>query len=376
MINLTETVAREAEKLDNEKHRAARVVHAVHDTGSMNTMNTSAGLFTSRPMAAWLSDASKKPVPRKLCGDVWAEGELAIFFGSTGDGKTAFAVQIADDITKGRSSTGLAMEAACQSVLYIDFELSDCQQLRRYAVEQRNGDGCLYYGNVYQFDEKFQRIEVNTGSQVFNRVGDWEETLLIEVEQAIVESEAKVVIVDNITWLSRETDKGKFALPLMQRLCDLKRQHGLSVLVLAHTPKRHETRPINLNDLAGSRILANFADSVFAIGKSSSDSRLRYLKQLKVRSAEMIYTSDNVAIFQFEKSDNFLGFTFTGESSESEHLKILADSARDQLIERAHELRGDGKTQREIAKEMKISLGAVNKYLKRDPVHGMNSVNP
>jgi archaellum biogenesis ATPase FlaH len=376
MVSLTETIACESEKLDDEKHRTARAVHAVHDAGRMNTVNTNAGLFTCRPMRAWLSDASKKPVPRKLCGDVWAEGELVIFFGSTGDGKTAFAVQIADDITKGTSSTGLAMDATCQSVLYIDFELSDCQQLRRYAVEQRNGDGCLYYGNVYEFDEKFQRVEVNAASQAFDRVVDWEETLLMEVERIIVESEAKVVIVDNITWLSRETDKGKFALPLMQRLCDLKRQHGLSVLVLAHTPKRDETRPISLNDLAGSRILANFADSVFAIGKSATDPGSRYLKQLKVRSAELAYSSDNVAVFQFEKEGNFLGFTFTGESSESEHLRTLTDSARDELMVRAHELRAEGKTQREIAKEMKISLGAVNKYLKRDPVHGMNTLNP
>lgn len=343
-------------------------IHAVHDTGSVSTLNGNAGLFTCRPMTAWLSDASKKPVPRQLCGDFWVEGELVIFFGSTGEGKTAFAVQIADGITKGKRSTGLATDAACQSVLYIDFELSDCQQLRRYAIEQRKSDGSLYYDSVYEFDEKFQRIEMNTASQVFDRLGDWEQTLLIEVERVIVDSQAKVVIVDNITWLSRETDKGKFALPLMQRLCELKKQHGLSVLVLAHTPKRDETRPLSLNDLAGSRILANFADSVFAVGKSSTNSRIRYLKQLKVRSAEMIYSADNIALFQFGKEGNFLGFTFTGESSESEHLRVLTDSGRDELIVRAHRLRADGKTQREIANEMKISVGAVNKYLKLDSV--------
>jgi archaellum biogenesis ATPase FlaH len=346
----------------------ATSVHAIHDTGSVNTVNTDVGLFTCRPMGAWLSDASKKPVPRKLCGDVWAEGELVIFFGSTGDGKTAFAVQIADGITKGGSSTGLTMDAASQSVAYIDFELSDCQQLRRYAIEKRNSDGSLSYDSVYEFDEKFQRIEVNSASQLFDRLRDWEATLLIEVERIIVESKAKVVIVDNITWLSRETDKGKFALPLMQRLCDLKKQHGLSVLVLAHTPKRDETRPLSLNDLAGSRILANFADSVFAIGKSSTNSRIRYLKQLKVRSAEMVHSADNVAVFQLEKTGNFLGFTFMRCSSESEHLRILTDNARDELIDRARQLRADGKTQREIAKEMEISLGAVNKYLKLDSV--------
>jgi hypothetical protein len=181
------------------------------------------------------------------------------------------------------------------------------------------------------------------------------------------------VIIDNITWLSRETDKGKSALPLMQRLCDLKKQHGLSVLVLAHTPKRDETQPITLNDLAGSRILANFADSVFALGKSATDSGLRYLKQLKVRSAEMLYDAGNVAVFQFEKAHNFLGFTFIGESSEREHLQTLTHDARAELIAKARALRAEGKTQREIAKELKISVGAVNKYVRG--VHTVNTVN-
>ena len=348
-------------------------VHAVHASGDVNTVNTRTGLFTVRSQKEWLSAAALRPVPRKLCGDVWSQGELTICFGSTGEGKTAFAVQVGNDIAAGRSSNGLTMEADAQPVLYVDFELSDSQQLRRYAVEQRNGDGLLHYVEVYDFHENFLRAEVDAASRVFDHVSDWEQLLLTEIERTIIESGAKIVIIDNITWLSRETDKGKFALPLMQRLCDLKKQNDLSVLVLAHTPKRDETRPINLNDLAGSRILANFADSVFAIGKSAADSRVRYLKQLKVRSAEMVYSTDNVAVFQFEKPGNFLGFTFIGESTESEHLVNMTDDARSDLIARAQKLRAEGNTQREIASELKISLGAVNKYLRS--VHAMNTVN-
>ena len=40
---------------------------------------------------------------------------------------------------------------------------------------------------------------------------------------------------------------------------------------------------ITSNDLAGSKRLYNFFDSVFAIGKSAQDGGLRYVKQLKVR---------------------------------------------------------------------------------------------
>jgi hypothetical protein len=301
-------------------------------------------------MNEWLHDAALRPVPKKLCGEVWFEGELTIFFGSTGEGKTAFALQVGNDIASGRSSTGLELESSSQLVLYVDFELSDTQLVRRYAVEHRNGDGSGNYVDVYRFDDNLMRIEVNAASRVFDQVTEWEKRLLKEMERAIVDSGAKIVIIDNITWLSRETDKGRFALPLMQRLCDLKKQHGLSVLVLAHTPKRDETQPITLNDLAGSRILANLADSVFAIGKSAADSGIRYLKQLKVRSAEMLYGMDNVAVFEFGKDNNFLGFMFIGESSEREHLGTLAPDARDELIAKARALRVEGKTRREICR--------------------------
>jgi hypothetical protein len=45
-------------------------------------------------------------------------------------------------------------------------------------------------------------------------------------------------------------------------------------------------RPLSANDLQGSKMLINFCDSAFAIGKSSNDKDLRYLKQIKQRSKE------------------------------------------------------------------------------------------
>lgn len=55
----------------------------------------------------------------------------------------------------------------------------------------------------------------------------------------------------------------------MIHLNNLKKRYGLSILVLAHTPKRSMECPITSNDLAGSKRLYNFFDSVFAIGKSA-----------------------------------------------------------------------------------------------------------
>lgn len=97
----------------------------------------------------------------------------------------------------------------------------------------------------------------------------------------------------------------------------------MAILVLAHTPKRDETRPITLNDLAGSKYLANFADSIFALGKSSKDSGLRYIKQLKTRATALHYGSENVIVCSLDKIDNFLRYEFVEYADEREHLKQM-----------------------------------------------------
>ena len=125
----------------------------------------------------------------------------------------------------------------------------------------------------------------------------------------------------------------------------------MSVLVLAHTPKRSLDCPITSNDLAGSKRLYNFFDSVFAIGKSAQDGGLRYVKQLKVRYGTFSHDADNVIIYEIEKVDAFLQFVFRGYSTEKEHLKKLGDnesSQRDcqilQLSQSGKSVRGDSLT--------------------------------
>ena len=63
----------------------------------------------------------------------------------------------------------------------------------------------------------------------------------------------------------------------------IKNKYGLSLLILAHTPKRDATKGITKNDLSGSKMLMNFCDSAFAIGESFQKNGLRYLKQIKVQ---------------------------------------------------------------------------------------------
>jgi hypothetical protein len=321
--------------------------------------------FTTQSMNAWLVQAASQPVPRKLFGECWCEGELSILFSDTGLGKSALATQIANGICTGQPiSPEFAIEAAPQPVLYFDFELTEMQLQKRYAVEQREG-GCIAYAAHYPFSDRLQRVAINCPSQFIDAVKEWEAPMLRAIEKEILTSDAKIVVIDNISYLTSEADKGKFALPLMHRLNDLKKQHGLAILVLAHTPKLYFTHPLSLDDLAGSKILSNFADSIFALGKSQQDANLRYLKQLKARSTDLIYRVDNVALLRFEKEHNFLGFEFVSCGNEYNHLAPQSSDQKALLIESVKRLSTQGKTQRQIAHELDIAVGTVNKYLTR-----------
>jgi len=348
-------------------------VHGVHDVQNMNSVNElepigirdedSNDLFTGRSMNDWLSLAASKPVPMRLFGDFWSEGELSILFADTASGKSALAMQIAQSICAGKPTPGFAMEATPQGVLYFDFELTEMQLRRRYAVENRDRDR-IWFDDYFDFHPTLRRFEINNAARLFDQYEDWETLLIEQIETAVLGSGEHIIVFDNLTYLSRETEKGKFAIPLMQRLNDLKKNHSLSLLILAHTPKRDESRPITVNDLAGSKSIANFADSVFAIGKSSRDSNLRYLKQIKARNTEIVYDDQNVAVCRFEKPHNLLRFEFVGCQDENEHLAPLTKSKRLDLMARARSLSAEGLTQREIATELGIGLGTVNKYLK------------
>lgn len=151
----------------------------------------------------------------------------------------------------------------------------------------------------------------------------------------------------------------------MIHLNNLKNRYELSILVLAHTPKRSLDCPITSNDLAGSKRLYNFFDSVFAIGKSAQDGGLRYVKQLKVRYGTFSHDADNVIVYEIDKVDAFLQFVFRGYSTEKEHLKKLGDNESSQRDCQILQLSQSGKSVREIASQVNCGKSTVNRIIQR-----------
>ena len=289
-------------------------------------MPENVGVMNIKTANRTILEASQKPTPRSLWDCFWYEGELSCLFADSNVGKSILAVQIADRI------------AQTDNVLYLDFELSEKQFQLRYTNE---------HGNLYSFPKRLYRVSLDCDSLLD---ANFEEAIIGSIEQMALQT---------------AMEKGDAAGRLMIQLNNLKKKYGLSLLVLAHTPKRSLDCPITSNDLAGSKRLYNFFDSVFAIGKSAQDGSLRYVKQLKVRYGTYSYDADNVIIYEIEKVDCFLQFVHRGYSTEKEHLKQLGDDESTRRDSQILELSRMGKSLREIASQVGCGKSTVGRVIHR-----------
>jgi RecA-family ATPase len=320
--------------------------------------------IVAKTMNEWIEIAKGEPIPKMLFSELWHEGEICILFSSTGLGKSALAMQIADSITRGVNIPRFKMEAEKQKVLYIDFELSGKQLQKRYSNN---------FENNYVFDDNFIRVKIDSANIPDGVI--CENYLISEIEEYIVKSEVKIIVIDNLTYLKGDVEKAKDALPFMKKLNKLKEHYRLSILVLAHTPKRSVYNALTLADLSGSSALSQFCDSCFAIGKSLKESKDRYIKQLKERFTENLYGEENVIVCRLEQPDNYLHFVFVTFGKECDYIQNQLDIDRNNSIELAKKYRKEGKSYRNIGKQLNVSHTAVENWLKCGNETSLKDIN-
>lgn len=188
------------------------------------------GMLTLKSANQTIEDASKRPDPEQLYLELWYEGEVCCLFADSNLGKSIYAVQMADEISQTRN------------VLYVDCELSDKQFQLRYTNSET--------GERHIFPDGLLRAEVNPyaiGAQ------GYEEAIIRDIETAAERTGTKVIIIDNLTYLCNSSDKSVDAGIFMMKLMALKKKKDLSLLIIAHTPKRDLSSPITQNHLAGQK---------------------------------------------------------------------------------------------------------------------------
>jgi RecA-family ATPase len=312
--------------------------------------------FLIKPAADFLQVADSQPQAGMLFGDFWYEGELCILFADTNVGKSILAVQIGDALSRGTPIPRFTMKQQASTVLYFDFELNDRQFAKRYTSDLHG---------QHQFGDNFYRVVINPDADGAHKFDSYHAYISNALENTIITSKARIVIIDNITCLRTGTQAAATAISLMQNLQTLKNKYGLSVLVLAHTPKRNPAKPVTRNDLQGSKMLLNFADSAFAIGESQVKTEVRYLKQIKQRSGSQVYGAANVYLCEVIKPYNYLHFEFIGPGNEADHLVHYTEQHRKNVEARIAELHQQGRSLRQIANDTGMSFSYVFRLVKR-----------
>ncbi len=282
-------------------------------------------MFRNLAAAEWFREA-RLGGGEPLFGPFWREGEVAIVFADTGKGKSLLAVQIAESIASGNAIAPLRPPANPQPVLYFDFELNERQFANRYSLPSDDGGREA----EYPFHPHFRRIQMNAVEGVETSSRAEKEMFEEQFTAQVQETGARVVIIDNFTYISSGFDNNKQAASMMKSLKRFSRENDLSILVLAHTPKRRFSLALTENDLHGSKMIANFADSLFAIGHSRTDNAIRYLKQIKCRSSKMIYDEKNIILYR-------IGYTTSPQRTNSAPLNrsIESDQSNHESLDRS-----------------------------------------
>ena len=299
------------------------------------------GILAAKSGNSWVEDGLLLPDPVIHYHGMVVQFENTAIFGPTGAGKTVFAMQIAEEIARNNK------------LLYIDLELS-AKQFSMRSADKDTGD-------IHVYPEGFLRAEIDP--ELITRE-DMEKAILESIEEAAKKG-ILYFVLDNISFACNDSEKGATAGAFMMQLVRLKKQYSLTLICVAHTPKIRGYEPLTTNDMAGSAKLMNFFDAGIAIGKSAKDSNLRYVKQVKCRSQEIRYDGENVAVYELMVSQGRLSYEFVGYSSEQEHLKQGNPADDLEEIYAILKLQTQGMSLREIADALEISLGKVQRRLKK-----------
>lgn len=302
-------------------------------------MTKHAGLLNIKAANEWIQESMKTPDPKMYFYDLIVEHENTVIFAASNVGKSILAVQIAEDI------------ARAEKVLYVDLELSSKQFQMRYSDART--------GKSHSFPSNFSRAEIDPELMVGANL---EQEILDSIETAAKKG-TKFFVIDNITFICNGAESGIKAGNFMKQLVRLKKKYDLTTIVIAHTPKRRNWKPITQNDLAGSAKLINFFDAGIALARSANDNNLRYLKQVKVRTGEFQFDAENVLVMEVNKDDGYLKFDVMGCAREDDHLnKLDGDEIANEIMELLM-MQRSGMSIRQIAEEKCMSKSTVQRRL-------------
>ena len=244
------------------------------------------------------SYANKKQA-RQIFGNFIFEGELCVLFGDSNAGKSILANEIAFFVSGGGHKWPNMVSPHISS-LYIDMELTSGQFARRYA------------NAVKYIPEGYSRAEV-TANTTEDKWGYVKNKIIMMQGHG---NAPKFIVIDNITNGFGSIYSAKKMASFVMDMKTLKERYRLTILLIAHCPKRNKKKPIDQDALGGSKMILNFVDSAFAINTSFQDDDIRYIKQVKVRECQ----KDKDVLTVQIKGEPYLSMWDLGKCSEETHI--------------------------------------------------------
>lgn len=297
--------------------------------------------FRVRSMNDALRDAEKEPDMLQLAGPLCHNNELVFVFAPPGVGKSIFAVQMGDAVSRGDSMLSCLVNEAWQEgakkVLFFDFELKDKELEKRYSNEYDAKD-------KYQFADTFLRIDMNPEFDDFPDGVDVSKFIIRKIEDIIKVEKPHFVIIDNITRLAGENiSDPAVAGKIMNRLLKIQLKYACAIVVVAHTTKQYQkVQPLLMGNMGGAAAFANFAQGIIAIGRSASNEDEFYIKQLKGRNG-CYYDEHKVIVMErHRKHDKMLAYQFLRFDKELNLLMTFdnpEDNIEDELLNNALKLK-------------------------------------
>lgn len=273
--------------------------------------------------------------------------EINIIFSAAGTGKSILLTQIAESI------------ARIMKILIIDCELSTKQFQLRYSDKEAN---CTHI-----FPENFLRAEINP--DLLEDIS-LEDAIFESVKQA-AEQGIKIIGIDNLTFIITDAEKAESTIKFMRRLIKLKKKYGLTLIIVAHTPKRDPSKPLTRDDLSGSSKLMALIDDAIAVGLSARDKNERYVKTIKFRDDEEPYPADSVAVYKIEKVDGYTQFIYQGRGVEKDFLRQKNNQTDLEDMQEFVNLQAQGMTLVKIAEETGFKKSTIHRKLKKALAMGM-----
>lgn len=294
-----------------------------------------------------IARAKAQPDPNYYYHKMIVQWEINFIFSAANTGKSLFLVQIAESI------------AYSERVLIVDCELSKKQFQMRYTN--------LETGSTHLFPDNLLRAEINP--ELLDDI-NLEDAIFQSVEQAAMEG-IKVICIDNLTFICMDAEKADATIAFMRKLIKLKKVYDLTLIIVAHTPKRDPSKPLTRDDLSGSSKLMALIDDAVAIGVSAKDPNVRYAKHVKFRNGEYPYTDKHVAVYRIQKQNNYTQFVYEGTGEEQDFLREKNEHNDMEDMQEFLNLQAKGLSLKQIAEETGYKKTTIHRKIKKALEMGM-----